>query len=235
MNGRAPTTQEHAFDVLQDMQRYNGWIAAQFRSGRPPGRLLEIGAGVGNLTRCFLDATSILAIDHDPAFLGELRRRLGGTPGLTIEGMDITDPANPLGDRRFDSMLMVNVLEHIKDDRGTLATLAAHLAPGGRLHVLVPAHPALYGGVDREAGHVRRYRRGELTAKLEGAGLRVAMVRHFNLLGALGWWVNMRLLGRRYLPPGQARLMERLVPLLRLLETVPPPFGLSLVATAVRP
>jgi 2-polyprenyl-3-methyl-5-hydroxy-6-metoxy-1,4-benzoquinol methylase len=234
MTAKPPlTTQQHAFEVLQQMDRYNGWIASQFRC-QPPGRLLEVGAGIGNLTRWFLDAKSILAIDLDPMFLGELKDRLGNHADLTTAVIDVTDPARPLGGQRFDTIIMVNVLEHVADDEGTLRMLSEHLAPNGRLHILVPAHPALYGEVDRQAGHVRRYRREELGQKIRESGLQLERLRHFNMLGAAGWWVNICLLRRKYLPANQSKLMDWFVPLLKLEERISPPFGLSLIATGVK-
>jgi len=229
----APSTQEHAFDVLESLERYNRWIVDHLHP-YVGSRLLEVGAGTGNLTRFFLRCEEILAVDIDPSFLGEFGRRFAGYPRVKTEVMDVGAPADPLGERRFDSVLCVNVLEHIPDDQGTLKRFRNHLVPGGRLLLLVPAHAALYGGVDRSAGHVRRYDRKGLAGKLVAAGFIVEKLRYFNMLGALGWWVNVRLLRRRYLPQGQSRLLNLLVPLLRLEDRVSPPFGLSLIAVATR-
>jgi SAM-dependent methyltransferase len=233
MTGAAPTTQEHAFDVLESLERYNRWIVDHLRpfAGR---RLLEVGAGTGNLTRFFLSCEEVLAVDIDPAFMGEFGRRFGGQPRVKTEVMDVAAATDPLGTRTFDTVLCVNVLEHIAEDEMTLKRFRNHLVPGGKLLLLVPAHAALYGGVDRSAGHVRRYDRKGLATKLVAAGFLVEKLRYFNMLGALGWWVNVRLLRRRYLPQGQSRLLNLLVPALRLEDRIAPPFGLSLIAVATR-
>jgi SAM-dependent methyltransferase len=228
-----PATQDQAFDVLVGLNRYTGWIASILRPWMR-GRFLEIGAGIGNLTRYFLEAPSLTVVDVNGEYLAELTRRYAPAR-LATEVMDVTAPVDPLGDRVFDTILMVNVLEHLEDHESVLRRVHRHLAPDGHLLLLVPAHPALFGGVDREAGHVRRYERRGLAATLGGTGFEVVTLRYFNMLGALGWWVNIRLLGRRYLPSLQARLLEWLVPVLRLEDLIAPPFGLSLIAVARRP
>ncbi len=224
---------KHAFKILESLERYNRWIVDHLRphAGR---RILEVGAGTGNLTRFFLGGEEILAVDIDPGFIDEMKRRFGGNPRLKTEVMDVSAPSDPLGERTFDTILCVNVLEHIQDDETTLKRFRSHLVPGGRLLLLVPAHPGLYGSVDREAGHVRRYDRKGLATRLVAAGFTIEKLRHFNMLGALGWWVNVRLFRRRNLPTRQSRLLNLLVPLLRLEDRINPPFGLSLIAIASR-
>lgn len=233
MPDRAPSTQEHAFGLLQSLDRYNRWMAAHFRphAGK---RMLEVGAGTGNLTAHFLDCGSILAVDLSGEFLRELESRLGGRRGVATEVMDVTADPDPLGSRVFESILCLNVLEHLRDDEAMLRRFHDHLEPGGRLMLLVPAHRALYGAVDAVVGHYRRYSRHELKGKLEEAGFTVTKLRYFNMLGALGWWLNVRVLRRKYLPGGQSRLLNVLVPLLKLEDLFSPPFGLSLIAVATR-
>ena len=227
------TTQDHAFSVLETMHRYNQWIVDHVApwTGR---RLLEVGAGTGNLTSYFTDREEVLALDLDPAFAQVLRDRLGHLPNIRVLVADATAPLDPIVGQTFDSILCVNVLEHIPEEATALRRFHEHLTPGGTLLLLVPAHPWLYGEVDRLAGHCRRYRRRELGERLRENGFEVVKIRYFNMLGALGWWVNVRLLRRRLLPELQMGLLNRLVPLLRLEDRISPPFGLSLIAVARR-
>lgn len=233
MSASGPSTQEHAFEVLESLERYNRWIVDHLRP-HAGCRVLEVGAGTGNLTRFFQTCDEVLAVDIDPGFANRFATRFGGNPRVKVEVMDVAAPEDPLGNRLFDTILCVNVLEHIAEDEMTLKRFRHHLIPGGRLLLLVPAHQALYGGVDESAGHVRRYDRRGLATKLVAAGFTVERIRYFNMLGALGWWVNVRVLRRRYLPDGQSRLLNHLVPLLRLEDRISPPFGLSLIAIATR-
>jgi len=116
-----------------------------------------------------------------------------------------------------------------------LRRLRSRLAPQGRVVLIVPALHRLYGRTDRAIGHRRRYERQELRDKLEAAGLTVEHLSAFNLAGALGWYVNSRLLKRRTVPGVQARINNLLVPLLRLEERFACPVGLSLVAVGRAP
>jgi SAM-dependent methyltransferase len=136
------------------------------------------------------------------------------------------------GARPFDSVVCLNVLEHIEDDLFALEQMHRVLAPGGNLALLVPAHQVLYGEFDRAVGHYRRYEKRELATKLKQAGFTVRKMKFFSLLATLPWLVNGRLLKRDYLPTGQANLANRLVPLLKLERFIGPPCGLSLIAIA---
>ena len=137
----------------------------------------------------------------------------------------------------FDTVVAVNVLEHIRDDRRALEVIAAALVPGGVLALLVPAHPALWKFYrPASTGHFRRYTAAGLRERLQGAGLEVARLHHFNLVGGIGWWVQYRLLRRPGHAQGHLRTMDAMLPVLRRLESVvAPPFGLSLVAVGRKP
>jgi len=127
-----------------------------------------------------------------------------------------------------------NVLEHVEDDLAALRQLHDLLAEGGRLVLVVPMLPALYGGIDRAIGHYRRYRRGELAEKLAKAGFSVEHEQPMNAIGIPGWWLNSVVLRRRSVPGFQARLNDWLTPWLRLESRLGLPFGMSLLMVAAR-
>jgi SAM-dependent methyltransferase len=132
-------------------------------------------------------------------------------------------------------VVCLNVLEHVADDRRALRRLHDVLAPGGRLLLLVPAHRRLHGSIDRAIGHVRRYERVDLEARLREAGFEVEAAAFLNRAGAVGWYLNSVLLRRRRVPGVQVRLQDLLVPLMRAEGALPLPFGLSLLAVGRRP
>src|SRR5207244_11096890 len=105
-----------------------------------------------------------------------------------------------------------NGLEHLADDERALKAVHALLEPGGTFPRLGPSHPGLLGTFDRDIGHHRRYTKAELRRKLEASGFTVERIRRSNPVGALGWLVNVRLLGLRRLRG--AGLFDRLVPAL---------------------
>ena len=132
-------------------------------------------------------------------------------------------------------MLCLNVLEHIEDDAAALRRMRDVLTPGGRAVLIVPASNSLYGEIDRGIGHYRRYDRSEIVQRMEQAGFTVEDASPFNVIGALGWYINSRLLRRTAVPGVQARLYDKLVPLFRLEEPFKPSIGLSILVVGRRP
>lgn len=214
---------------------YNTWMHEQIAPA-VRGRVLEVGSGTGTMSAFLAGAPRLALTDIEPASLADLAAKFGGREGVTIDAWDLNDPPPAaLAAERFDSIVCLNVLEHIEDDAAALGHLFALLAPGGRLALLVPAHQALYNGFDRGVHHFRRYAKPGLAAKLAAAGFVVERQWYFNMLGALGWFVNGNLLGRTILPAGQLKVIDRLVPILRLERLLPRPFGLSVIAIAAKP
>ena len=108
------------------------------------------------------------------------------------------------------------------------------LRPGGRAVILVPAFQQLFGSLDRELGHVRRYTRTSLSRRMREVGFRVERAFYFNLAGTIGWWVNARVRKVPRIPLAQLRYFDSLVPVLRLEDRVPLPFGQSVIAIGAR-
>jgi hypothetical protein len=133
-----------------------------------------------------------------------------------------------------DSIIYVNVLEHIANDLKELRVISQTLAPRGRLFIFVPALRWLYGSFDREINHFRRYTRTELEKKCCAAGLKVVSSRYFDLIGVLPWWVKYRLLESKKLEPRAVKLYDqRVVPIARKFESwVDPPLGKNLLLIA---
>ncbi|HEV3484771.1 MAG TPA: methyltransferase domain-containing protein, partial [Vicinamibacterales bacterium] len=197
----------------------------------------DAAAGVGNQTRYFIDRERVVASDIEAHYLRELTAKFGRRGTVRIASFHF--PLKPadradLQAERLDTIVCLNVLEHIEDDLATLKDFASVLPPGGRLVLLVPSLPALYGTLDINLGHYRRYDRAGLTRVLTEAGFTVESMRFLNRVGALGWWFNSRVLRRKVLPRGQLAAFKWLLPLLKFEENHPPGFGLSLLALARR-
>jgi 2-polyprenyl-3-methyl-5-hydroxy-6-metoxy-1,4-benzoquinol methylase len=229
-------TLTRTLNQLAELDRYNEWMFRQF-AGYVGRRVLEVGSGTGNITQFLArDGREVLATDIIPAYREELSRVFAANPLVSVGKFDLmaTAPAHLVADP-FDTVVCLNVLEHISDDGFALAQMHAVLRRGGHLALLVPAHRFLYGEFDRAVGHFRRYQKRELIARLEQIGFELREVKFFSLLATLPWLVNGRLLKRDYLPVGQASLANRLVPLLKLERLIGPPCGLSLIAIARKP
>ena len=215
---------------------YNEWLHHRFERflGK---RVLEVGSGVGNQTRFFVDRERVVASDIEPHYVRELKGRFGDRGNVRVASFrfPLSDQdRSDLAKESIDTIVCLNVLEHIEDDRGTLADFASALPPGGRLALLVPALPSLYGTLDLYLRHYRRYGEAELKAKVEEAGFAVDEIRFLNRPGVLGWWLNSKVLRRKVLPKGQLSAFRWVLPLLKLEEKSPPSFGMSLLVLARR-
>lgn len=221
---------------MQAAVRYTDWIARQIRPhcGR---RILEVGAGIGNITsRLLTHAEYVCALEPNPACFESLRHRLEENPKFECRPWRIEDCAPDFpADRQIDTIVCVNVLEHVEDDVQALERLRAMLhQPAGALVLVVPAVPAAYGTIDVALGHYRRYSRTGLRSVLTRAGFSLASIRYSNLIGLLGWLFNARITRRVTQSDAQIRLFDGLiVPWYSRLERfLPLPAGLSLVAVA---
>jgi glycosyltransferase involved in cell wall biosynthesis len=225
-----------AYKTLQRMealQRYNAWLwekVAPFVGTR----VLEVGAGTGNMTRQMASRELVVATDVDDKYIRMLRNTFSNDPHVRVCKFDLGGEVPAELGSGFDSVICLNVLEHVEDDVGALRHLHDLLAPNGRVVLIVPALRSLYGEIDRAIGHYRRYERAELAERLGAAGFRVEHSSAFNMIGALGWFVNARLLRRRSVPGVQARVNDFLVPLLRFESYLRPSVGLSWLAVGRR-
>jgi glycosyltransferase involved in cell wall biosynthesis len=217
------------------LSKYNAWIW-QSIAPHVGNRVLEVGAGIGNMTRVMYGRDLIVATDIEVPYLHILRNRFSRHPSIHIEKLDLNgDDFLKLQHYEFDTVVCLNVLEHIEDHEGALQRLYDLLVPGGKLLLFVPADPKLYGTMDRQVGHFRRYTREELHRVIDAAGFAIDSIRYQNRFGRLGWWLNGRILKRTHIPAGQSRVFEMLVPFIRAIEGEEPSNGLSLVAVATKP
>jgi SAM-dependent methyltransferase len=136
---------------------------------------------------------------------------------------------------KFDTVVGLNVVEHLADDLVALQNIRQALVRGGRAIVLVPAGPRLFGTLDTVLGHQRRYTREQLTSLAERAGFTVEAILPFNRVGVIGWWLNGRLLRRTSLGLWQIKLLNLLTPVFRRLDRWLPLPPLSLIAVLGNP
>jgi glycosyltransferase involved in cell wall biosynthesis len=219
---------------LASLSAYNAWLHKLFAPylGR---RILEVGSGVGNQTRFLLDREKVVASDIEPHYQMELRAKFGDRANVRIAAFrfPLSDPdRSEARAEGVDTVVCLNVLEHIEDDAAAVRDFASVLAPGGRLVLLVPAMPSLYGTLDVYLNHYRRYDPNRLRDIVAGAGFEIETLRYLNRPGVAGWWLNSRLLKRKILPRQQTRAFRLLLPLLRREERRPPSFGMSLLVLA---
>ena len=224
----------HILVSLEKARRFNLWMG-QTLAPYVGDRVLEIGAGIGTLTSQFIPRQFYLASDVNPSYLSYLRGYSVGKPYLRVRHIDAGIPGDFVGlEEKFDTVLMVNVLEHVPDEQVTLRNIRSSLMPGGRAVILVPQHPALYGTLDRALEHRERYTRKSLQEGLEQAGFEVERIFDFNRFSVPGWWLSGKVLRRETFSRAQLKVLQMTMPMLRRVDRAFPWGGLSLIAVAVK-
>ena len=229
-------TGPEVLDVLSCAQRFNRWMADVIRPyvGK---RVLEIGAGIGNLTRQLVARRELyVAGDIDAEHLARLKTRFHHRSNLWVSACDLSRPEDF---RQFagsmDSVVCLNVLEHVENDLQGLQNIYSALKPGGKAIVLVPHGQEIFGSLDVALGHYRRYTHAELRERMQSAGFVVERILEFNRISRPGWYITGRIFKRTTLSPFQLKIFDRLVWLWRRIDANLPWPPTSIIAIGVKP
>jgi SAM-dependent methyltransferase len=225
-----------ALDALEQAPKFNQWM---YEAIKPfvGEQVVELGCGKGNLSKLLKSHGRLLLTDNRPDYLQELRQKWSEDKKLEIVNLDLCESAQYQRLRTFrpDTVVCLNVLEHIKDDEAVLQNLYTVLAKDARLVFLVPFNPKLSSEFDRQIGHFRRYSKGELEAKMTRAGFVIERQFFFNKVGVLAWWIGNKLSRQRTITPWQVKLYNFLTPLFRVFDRILPMSGLSTIVVARKP
>jgi 2-polyprenyl-3-methyl-5-hydroxy-6-metoxy-1,4-benzoquinol methylase len=213
-------------ESLDDAVNYANWITHLFQPFLQ-GEILEIGAGHGTMSERLSRYGNLTATEpyEEAALL--LADRFREDSKISVHQ---ADALSAVKNQTFNSIVMINVLEHIEDDKGTVQILADSLTPNGHLAVYVPAFQLLYSKFDRDIGHFRRYRKKELEKLMTDAGLKIVRSSYVNLPGAFLWLLSARILRMTPTKQWSTQLYDKFaVPVVRRVESlVTVPFGQSL-------
>jgi SAM-dependent methyltransferase len=226
-------------EAMSFARNYHRWILEIF-APYLGSRLVEVGAGSGSFSEFLLERSfnSLSLIEPSAEMFGLLTKRL---ENLLTDAR--VKPFNALfrevadslrTEQQPDSIIYVNVMEHIADDERELTAIHQTLAPGGRVFIFVPALRWLYGSFDKLIQHHRRYTKSELESKCEAAGFHILKSHYLDAAGVLPWWVRYRLLKSPAMEAGAVELYDRMfVPFIRVMEnTFRPPLGKNLILIA---
>ncbi len=225
-------------EVMSDAENYVGWIFSELVAPHLGPSVLEIGSGIGTYSPPIVadpKVKQLTCIEVDLSCAEAARESLAAAQVRKPVEHILADYLNaPLPKDKYDTALLINVLEHLQDDRAAVRKARSELRMDGSLVIFVPAFELLMSGLDRRLGHYRRYTTGSLRKLLEGAGFTVAELRYYNLTGFLGWLWRFRILGRTEQSPGLVRFFDRaILPVQRRVErALRLPVGQSVYAVA---
>ncbi len=223
-------------EASEDFIKYYEWLLHRI-SGVIEGRTLEVGAGTGTMSsRVEPFCYELVLVEPASNLCAILESRFSDHPRVSVHHGSLESVVDANATQfygRFDSVVSFNVLEHIDDHVGTLRTAGRLLRPGGRLVLFVPSLPFLFGTVDAQVGHLRRYTKASLRAALTAAQMDIERIEYFDFLGMIPWFIVGRVLRRTTSGGGVHFYDRRIVPICRAFDRlVGPPIGKNLIAIA---
>jgi len=199
--------------------------------------ILEIGSGIGNISRLMMQPKrKLILTDYSESYIEYLSQAFIGNPGVKVLLHDIQSQDISVFEKfNIDTAVCINVLEHIEKDVQVIKNIHNILNKDGCLVLLVPSMKALYGTLDKELGHFRRYDICELKNMLEGNGFIVKQIYYHNMFSSIGWYVNGRIFKRKIIPLFQVSTLDKILPAIMFFEKYfKLPFGLSIICIAVK-
>ena len=236
--GAAPSFAAADLEVMSDAENYVEWIFSELVAPHLGRHVLEIGSGIGTFSTrlaAYPKVERLTCVEIDPRCADLAHQALSATQTHANVESHIGDYfAVPLAKDRYDTALLVNVLEHLPDDRAAVRKARSELRMDGTLVIFVPAFDLLMSDLDRRLGHYRRYTTASLRHLLEGAGFSVSTLRYYNFTGFLGWLWRFRIRRSTAQSPALVRFFDRVIlPVqLRVERLLPLPVGQSVYAVA---
>lgn len=214
-------------------KNYNDWLFSQIE-GYAFNRILEVGCALGNFTKKIINREFVCVIDIEEGYIKTIKDAFKNIANFKAFKYDISSPeVRELKQERFDTIICLNVLEHIEKDRTALENMYYLLQEGGYLCLVVPAFQSIFGEMDKTDNHYRRYTKKQILEKVEKTGFNVINTKYINTLGFFGWWFNGKIMKKRFIPFRQTLLFDKIVPMISFVEGfLNLPFGQSLVLIA---
>ena len=227
-------------EAMSAASNYHRWILEIFKPYLG-AHLVEVGAGVGSFSELILTqhvCKTLSLVEPSDSMYERLRvhlRQLDMGVALDLYHATFVEAADLIkSEQAPDSIIYVNVLEHIADDEGELDLVRRVLSESGRVFIFVPALKWLFSTFDEQVGRVRRYSKSELEQKLRRAGFKILSSAYFDFPGIFPWWLNYRVLRSVTMDPGAVRFYDQfIIPAVRRIESViAMPIGKNLIAIA---
>jgi SAM-dependent methyltransferase len=225
-------------ELISHSYRFNNWMYGQILPVLK-GDILEVGSGLGVFSEKIIQDmpphSKITLTDVSSDYLRELEKKFcagNNKSDISVKKLDLNNEEdyNRIGYEMFDTIIAMNVLEHLQDDEFVLQQLYRMLKKEGILILLVPAYKSLYNVIDVGVGHFRRYSKDELEGKVRNAHFNIERIFYFNMLGIVGWYLNGNLVKKNKINANATKIFDRFVPFLRSAEkTLGNRVGLSII------
>jgi 2-polyprenyl-3-methyl-5-hydroxy-6-metoxy-1,4-benzoquinol methylase len=216
--------------TMAGADNYNRWIYDIIKEHLGT-RILEIGSGIGSMTQFFLNKELVIGTEINKHHQELLVKKFKTNKNVQVTNINIEQTSGDLAKYKFDTVVCINVLEHIKDDKKALVNMRKVLAKKGKLILFVPALQGIYGSVDRADNHYRRYNKKGLAKKLQAAGFIIKKLCYVNFLSIFGWYFHGKILKKKTHPKSHISMLNKFINVIAFTEKyVKPPIGLSLVA-----
>ncbi len=218
---------------MRVMKNNNNWVFERLKPyiGK---RTLEMGSGIGTFSQKIVRETNkLIASDINHDYINLLSSKFSHNHKVVVKKIDATKADKFVPQESIDTVVSLNIMEHVEDDSSMLKSIYTILQNNGRLLLLVPAHQFLYGSLDHQIGHCRRYNKVDLTQKLKRAGFEIEKIEFMNMFSAVGWLLNFKIMRRSTMPLSTIRTVDKFIPLIKSIERrLQPKFGLSVYAVA---
>jgi 2-polyprenyl-3-methyl-5-hydroxy-6-metoxy-1,4-benzoquinol methylase len=225
-------------ELFSGNHRFNDWMYRQVntRLKEKKVNMLEVGSGLGTFSekiiRDMQPSSHIMLTDASSIYVQALKNRYSSCKNVSVSRMDLNnrEDYSRIGYEKYDSIIALNVLEHIQDDQLVLNELYKVLKKDGTFVILVPCHKFLFNVIDKKVGHFRRYTKRELQDKISQTDFNVELMYYFNILGIVGWYFNGNVFKKARISPTASKWFDRLVPILDYVERITyHKIGLSLI------
>jgi SAM-dependent methyltransferase len=196
--------------------------------------ILEIGSGIGTFSKFIIDVGRAVTLsDVDETYVKGLKEKYSGNQSVSIVRADAGRIDEAMNGKKFDTVVAINIIEHLENDNEAFERIKRILLPGGRLIFIVPSHKLLFSQFDISIGHFRRYKRSALERQLIEKGYDIEYIEFMNALSAIGWFFSFKLFKRVKMPTFQVSVADKLIPFISFFEKrCKLPFGLSIFCVA---
>lgn len=232
-----PYTGHENLELMSASHRFNDWMYKEILPSLR-GDILEIGSGIGTFSEKLIKDfphSNLTFTDISSMYIELLKKKFSYNKNISIYRLDLNESIDyeRIGYKKFDSILAVNVLEHVENDEFAFAQLYNMLKEKGTLVVLVPGYKFLYNVIDKSIGHYRRYTKKELESKVRKSGFIIDKTFYFNSVGLIGWYLNGNLIKNPKVSVTGIKVLDTVVPMLKYTERIfGKRIGLSIICYA---